>query len=105
MASANLKESVAFIDFAQHLEKTMISGEEEWDELKVARVLEERKKEQKNYQGLSFTTISAYGPNGAIIHYSATEATNAKLGKDSLLLLDNGKSRRTLLYGSHFLRI
>ena len=90
MHTANIRESVALMDFAQHLEKSMASGDEEWTELKVSRVLEEKKKEQKNYRGLSFATISAYGANGAIIHYTPTNVTDAALGKDSLLLLDTG---------------
>ena len=41
-------------------------------------------------KGLSFGTISAFGSNGAIIHYSATEETDAKITRDSLFMVDSG---------------
>ena len=41
-------------------------------------------------RGPSFGTISAYGSNGAIIHYKPTEVTDTKIGRDSLYLLDSG---------------
>ena len=40
-----------------------------WDELKVADRLEEYRSNQTLFKGTSFETISAYGANGAIIHY------------------------------------
>ena len=41
-------------------------------------------------KGLSFGTISAFGSNGAVIHYSATEDTDAKITRDSLFMVDSG---------------
>jgi Xaa-Pro aminopeptidase len=38
----------------------------------------------------SFDTISGAGANGAIVHYHATEATNRKLERDSIYLVDSG---------------
>jgi hypothetical protein len=35
----------------------------------------------KESRGLSFTTIAAYGSNGAIIHYTPTQDTNAVIGR------------------------
>ncbi len=49
-----------------------------------------RRKEQAHYQSDSFKTISAYGPNAAVIHYKPNNDTNAPIGRDSLLLLDSG---------------
>jgi Xaa-Pro aminopeptidase len=39
---------------------------------------------------LSFDTISGAGPNGAIIHYRVTTATNRTLGPGELYLVDSG---------------
>ena len=39
-------------------------------------------------RGLSFSTISAYGPNAAIIHYSPSQETDTSLGTDSLFMVD-----------------
>ena len=38
----------------------------------------------------SFATISGSGPNGAVVHYRVTHATNRKLDNNSLLLIDSG---------------
>ena len=43
-----------------------------------------------HHQGLSFSTIAGYGPNGAIIHYHPLEKSSAEIGTDSLFLLDSG---------------
>ena len=39
---------------------------------------------------LSFPTISATGPNGAIIHYRADKSSNRKLKKGDIYLVDSG---------------
>ena len=39
---------------------------------------------------LSFDTISGAGPNGAIVHYRVTPATNRQLAPGSLYLVDSG---------------
>ena len=39
---------------------------------------------------ISFDTISGAGPNGAIVHYRVTTATNRKLGSGELYLVDSG---------------
>jgi Xaa-Pro aminopeptidase len=36
------------------------------------------------------STISAYGPHGAIIHYRPSAAYDGLLGRDSLYLVDSG---------------
>ncbi len=42
------------------------------------------------FRGVSFETISAAGPNGAITHYRVTEASSRPLLPDSLYLVDSG---------------
>jgi Xaa-Pro aminopeptidase len=42
------------------------------------------------FRGLSFDTISGAGPNGAIVHYHSTPATNRTLEAGSLYLVDSG---------------
>ncbi len=48
------------------------------------------RKKNKNFKFASFPTISGTGPNGAIIHYKATQKTNRKLEKGDLYLVDSG---------------
>ena len=43
-----------------------------------------------NFRDTSFTTISGAGANGAIVHYRATEASNARIAPDMLYLVDSG---------------
>ena len=97
MKNANLRDVVAIIELAATLEEGILKGED-WDELKVAKVLKDLRKKQKYFKGLSFGTISAYGENGAIIHYKPNKDTNKKIGTDSLLLLDSGFNTFTHIY-------
>ena len=39
---------------------------------------------------ISFDSISGAGPNGAIVHYRVSRASNRVLGKDELFLIDSG---------------
>lgn len=39
---------------------------------------------------LSFTTISAFGPNGAMMHYESTESDNSRIDINNLYLVDSG---------------
>ena len=89
MRKANISDAVAIIEFASTIEEGIMAGED-WTELKAASKLKSLREKQKYYKGLSFGTISAYGANGAIIHYKPTNDTNAKIGTDSLFLLDSG---------------
>lgn len=61
-----------------------------WDELEAANVSEEFRAQQQDFVQLSFTTISAFGSNGAIIHYMPTPETNIPLDTTSLYLIDSG---------------
>ncbi len=110
MINANIRDAVALIDLAQRLDEGMANGEQ-WDELKVGFAsiiavvtadlftrllfqvkyeLQKRRAAQDYYKSDSFKTISAYGPNGAVIHYKPTNATNAAIGTDNMFLLDSG---------------
>ena len=48
------------------------------------------RKQNKNFQMLSFPTISGSGPNGSIIHYKADKKSNRVLKKGDLYLIDSG---------------
>src|SRR6202012_6180576 len=39
---------------------------------------------------ISFPTFSGAGPNGAIVHYRVTRATNRRIGMNDLFLIDSG---------------
>jgi len=65
------------------------------DEIAVVTKLEEVRRQtgeetQMPLRDVSFDTISGAGPNGAIMHYRVSRATNRKLAKGELFLLDSG---------------
>lgn len=60
------------------------------NETKAAEELERFQSEEASFQMLSFDTISAFGPNAAVIHYSPKAQTAAPITKNSLYLLDAG---------------
>lgn len=59
-------------------------------EMKVAEQLEKFRQQGKHYLGPSFEPIAGYAEHGAIVHYSATEETDARLFPENFLLLDTG---------------
>jgi Xaa-Pro aminopeptidase len=59
-------------------------------EIDVCIALENFRRDTGALRDLSFDSISGAGPNGAIVHYRVTEATNAKVEMDSLFLIDSG---------------
>ena len=85
---AHIKDGVAVTKFMHWLKKNV--GQVDMDEISVADKLEELREEQPGYIGPSFSPIMAYGAHGAIVHYGATEATNAKIEPRSFLLSDTG---------------
>jgi len=60
------------------------------DELTASAKLEAFRAETGALKDLSFDTISGAGPNGAVVHYRASEETNRRLERDSLYLVDSG---------------
>ena len=60
------------------------------DELKAAAKLQAFRQQSGDLRDLSFDTISGAGPNGAIVHYRVSEATNRPLEMDSIYLVDSG---------------
>ena len=66
------------------------AGKIPMDELSVQEKLDGMRKEAKGSLGLSFDTISAYGPHGAMCHYSATKETNIPIQPKGFYLVDSG---------------
>lgn len=85
---AHILDGTAVTKFIYWL-KTNI-GKTEITELSAARELEKFRKYQKGYVMPSFTTISAYGPHAAMMHYSVTEETDVSLKAEGMLLVDSG---------------
>jgi Xaa-Pro aminopeptidase len=60
------------------------------DELTASDRLQAFRAESGLLKDLSFDTISGAGPNGAVVHYRASEETNRRLEPNSLYLVDSG---------------
>lgn len=86
LRAAHVRDGVALVNFLYWLEdnKSLLT------ELDVVARLEEFRKKDDSYRGPSFSTISGWAANGAIVHYRADEKTNAKITPPGLLLLDSG---------------
>ena len=59
-------------------------------EISASKILLQFRKKNDKFKFLSFPTISGTGPNGAIIHYKATQKTNRILKKGQIYLVDSG---------------
>ena len=88
MRRAHIKDGIALTRFMYWL-KTHV-GKVPLTEIGASDKMEEFRKLQEGYLGPSFDPISGFGPHGAIVHYSATPQTDAKVEGDGLLLMDTG---------------
>lgn len=85
---AHIKDGVAVTRYLYWLKHNI--GKIPMDEISVAEKLEEFRREQEGYLGPSFHTISAYGPNAAMCHYSPSEENKAALEPKGFYLVDSG---------------
>ena len=85
----HIEDGLAVTRFMYWL-KTQISKGADITEHSAAMYLDNLRSQISDYIELSFPTISAYGPNAAMMHYSASEDNCAKLDKKGMLLVDSG---------------
>ena len=86
--AAHLRDGVALSKFLAWLSVEAPKGTV--TELSATDKLEECRRGGNLYQGPSFATIAGAGPNGAIVHYRSSEATNRPLEKGQIFLIDSG---------------
>lgn len=86
--AAHRRDAVALVRFLAWLDRT--APLEPVSELAAAKRLLALRAEGDRFRGESFPAISAAGPNGAIIHYRVSEATNRTLASGDLYLIDSG---------------
>ncbi len=65
-------------------------GKERITELTIDEKLSAERAKRPGFKGLSFNTIAAFNPNGAMPHYRATAESHAVIEGDGLLLIDSG---------------
>lgn len=85
---AHIKDGVAVTKFIHWLKKNVTRTT--ITELSTAKKLYQFRSEQEHFLGESFDPIIAYGTHAAIVHYSATEATDIPLEARGMVLADTG---------------
>lgn len=90
--AAHRRDGAAVTKFLCWLDRT---DPETLDEIATVTKLEEYRhlggeETQMPLRDVSFATISGAGPNGAIMHYRVSTATNRKLARGELYLVDSG---------------
>lgn len=88
LRKSHLKDGIAVTKFMYWLKTNL--GKIPMTEISASDYLESLRRQQDGFIELSFNTISAFGANAAMMHYSASEESNATLEPGSFLLVDSG---------------
>jgi Xaa-Pro aminopeptidase len=88
MREAHRLDAIAMVKFLRWFDENAPEGG--FSEIDIATALEGFRTEEKSLIDISFDTISGAGPNGAIVHYRVTNATNRTLVPGELMLVDSG---------------
>jgi Xaa-Pro aminopeptidase len=83
-----ITDGIAMVRFLKWLNDNV--GKTRITETDAANKLETFRKSGKDYKGLSFSTISAYGANGALPHYSPSKESDVEIGVTAFYLVDSG---------------
>jgi Xaa-Pro aminopeptidase len=83
-----LKDSIAVTKFLYWLDLNIES--ENLTELDVSEKLLEFRNQIEDFQGISFTTIVAFGENAAMMHYVPNKENKTKIKSGNFLLIDSG---------------
>ncbi len=86
--AAHRRDGAALTRFLAWLAREAPSGR--LTEIEAADRLAEFRGGGEHFRDFSFDTISGAGPNGAIVHYRATPASNRRLEPGMLYLVDSG---------------
>jgi Xaa-Pro aminopeptidase len=90
--AAHRRDGAAATRFLGWLARESKSGK--LREIEVSDRLQALRQETGKLRDLSFDTISGAGPNGAVVHYHATKASERTLEPGSLYLVDSGGQYR-----------
>jgi Xaa-Pro aminopeptidase len=88
---AHIRDGVAMVRFLRWLDENWARGLTEIDAVKR---LEAFRADDDALQDISFDTISGSGPNGAIIHYRVSAASDRQMNTGELFLVDSGGQYR-----------
>jgi len=85
---AHRRDGAAMARFLAWFDREAPSGK--LSEIDAVAALESFRRDTGKLKDVSFATISGAGPNGAIVHYRVTRASNRRIGMDELFLIDSG---------------
>lgn len=88
MHTSQIKDGAAMVRFIKWFKEYV--GKGNLDELTAAAYLDNERAKEKDFVEPSFGTISAYGPNAAMMHYAASEEQYAHIDPKGFLLVDSG---------------
>lgn len=86
--AAHRRDGAAVVRFLKWLSEEAPTGRV--TEIAAAEALHAFRRGGEHFRGPSFETISGAGPNGAIVHYRVSEATDRRLEPGTLYLVDSG---------------
>lgn len=86
---AHIRDGAALVSYFAWLEESLQTGRSV-SETEGATQLQRFREAQADFQGLSFTTISSTGPNGAIIHYAPPDEGSPAIDPNDLYVCDSG---------------
>ncbi len=88
LATAMEKDGVVLTRFFMHVEKEFPKGE--LTEVGLGKTLRDLRLADKSCVDESFAPIIGWNGHGAIVHYEATEETDATISGNGILLVDSG---------------
>ncbi|WP_166416183.1 aminopeptidase P family protein [Cochlodiniinecator piscidefendens] len=88
MREAHLRDGAAMVEFLTWLDTEAPKGT--LTEIGVVKQLESFRRATNALKDISFETISATGPHGAICHYRVSDDSNLPVEQGQLLLVDSG---------------
>ncbi len=85
------QDGAALCEFFTWLEQTLSNPDRApLTEVEIDRQITAARARRPGFISPSFATIAGFGPNGAIMHYRATEARHSVIEGNNLLLIDSG---------------
>ena len=88
MREAHLRDGAAMVEFLAWLDAQ--TPNPDVTEIDIVRALEGFRRATNALHDISFESIVGAGPHAAIMHYRVSEASNRKIGRNGVLLVDSG---------------
>lgn len=85
---AHLRDATPMVEFLAWLDRETAKGG--MTEIRAVKALEGFRRATNHLQEISFETICGSGPNGAIMHYRVSEATDRPFGAGEIVVIDSG---------------